>query len=147
MSLEPCFPADPRHCGSFFGRLSDVKSTGQVGWLVSVRSASAVFSIATIRGPVRPRVRRLRSPVIPRLRSGPSAVAANAPRRLPAGGSGGAPTAGCRFNAMIRPRDPKDVSDEPDAASDGGGGTTCGAISLAEFNFPPGLVRCDAMGS
>ena len=146
MSLEPCFRVAPT-LRKFF----------RPSFRRKVHRASRMACSGPIRfrclfhchhwGPVRPEGAPVAEPGDPEAPERPSAEAANAPRRLPAGGPGGAPTAGCRFNAMIWPRDPKDVSDEPDAASDGGGGTTCGAISLAEFDFPPESVRCDAMGS
>ena len=72
----------------------------------------------------------------------PSGVAANRPLRFPAGGSGGAPMAGCRFNAMTWPRAPNDPCDPP-LFTLGGGGTTC----CEPFHAPAaGNVRCAATG-
>lgn len=70
----------------------------------------------------------------------PSGVAAKLPRRLPAGGFGGAATTGRRFNAMTRPRDPA----EPEAESDGGGATTCGAMPARTEpdDLPEDTARC-----
>src|SRR5579863_5475529 len=50
----------------------------------------------------------------------PSGVAAKFPRRFPAGGSGGAPTAGCKPSATKLPPERA----RPDAPSDGGGAMT-----------------------
>ena len=56
----------------------------------------------------------------------PSGVAANDPRRFPAGGSGGAPTAGFRLKAITRPCAPNDAPDADADETEGGGATTCG---------------------
>lgn len=72
----------------------------------------------------------------------PSGVAANVPPRLPARGSGGAPTAGCRLSAIMRPREPKAWPAGPDAATGGGGGTTADLSNRDEC--PSITVRCSA---
>ena len=80
----------------------------------------------------------------------PSGVTANAPRRFPAGDSGGAPTAGCKFRAITRPRDPKDAPEGPEEdpeESDGGGATTCEATPPIADGPPPEIVRCSPTAS
>jgi len=57
---------------------------------------------------------------------------------------GGAPTAGCRFRAMMRPCDPKDCPEGPEAEMLGGGGTTRGATLAVAEDCPPPIVRCSA---
>src|SRR5258705_6778861 len=72
----------------------------------------------------------------------PSGVAANVPRRLPAGGSGGAFNTGCTLRAITRPGDPV----ASDVESEGGGGAICGAPCVGPPR-PPGIVRWAATGS
>ena len=76
----------------------------------------------------------------------PSGVAANDPRRFPAGGSGGAPTAGFRLNAITRPCAPNDAADADADETEGGGATICGVREPLPGR-PPRMVRCAATGS
>ena len=75
----------------------------------------------------------------------PAGDAVKAPRRLPAGGSGGAPTDGCRFRAIRRPGEPDALPPAADPLSVGGGATTCGAPRVA--CRPPATARWSATAS
>src|SRR6201993_2363167 len=75
----------------------------------------------------------------------PSGEAVNVPRRLPAGGSGGASTAGCRFKAIRRPPEPDAFPAAADPLSVGGGATTCGAAGAD--CLPPPTARWSATAS
>src|SRR5258708_30144540 len=78
------------------------------------------------------------APGAPEAARWPSGVAAKVPRRLPAGGFGGAPTAGCRLSAIMPPLE----WERPDAPSAGGGAITCGERPLNTAESRPGSARC-----
>src|ERR1039458_4116010 len=61
---------------------------------------------------------------------------AKLPRRLPAGGSGGAPTAGWRLSAIMLPPE----REPPDVASDGGGAITSRERLCNAAEFLPGIA-------
>ena len=91
-------------------------------------------------------------PVLPTVAPGlaappgcPSGEEVNVPRRLPAGGSGGASTAGCRFKAIRRPGEPEALPAAAGPFNVGGGATTCGAPT--PVCPPPAMARWSATAS